>query len=362
LPENPGGYDYCPLFFSKVAATGQRAFISITDSFTNITDCGAFGNTRPSKCVHSPTKNSTMVPIYKFDSVKAYNTLNDHATLHPLVSVIDFSKAKPRSWDGATKIKINYGLYCIFLKEIKCGNLKYGCNYYDYEEGTLVFVSPGQVMQIELTGEPYQPMGYGLVFHPDLIHGTALGRQIHEYSFFGYESNEALHLSKKEREVVMDCLSKIKSELQEAVDKHSKKLIVSNIELFLNYCTRFYDRQFITREKANKGVLEKFELLLDAYFMSEKLQTVGLPTVSYCAAELHLSANYFGDLVKKETGKTAQDYIKTKIIETAKERVLNGAKPLSEVSYELGFKYQQHFTRLFKQKTGMSPNEYRRMN
>jgi AraC-like DNA-binding protein len=303
-----------------------------------------------------------MVPVYKFDSVKEYNALNDHATLHPLVSVIDFSKAKPRSWDGAKTIKLNYGLYCVFLKEVKCGDLKYGCNYYDYEEGTLVFVSPGQVMQLELTGEPYQPMGYGLIFHPDLIHGTVLGKQIKEYSFFGYGSSEALHLSDKERKTVMECLDKIKDELQGVVDKHSKKLIVSNIELFLNYCTRFYDRQFITREKANKGILEKFEQLLEDYFHTDKSVLQGLPTVSYCASALHLSPNYFGDLIKKETGKNAIDYIQTKIIEHAKEKVLDKDKSLAEVSYELGFKYQQHFTRLFKQKTGVSPNEFRRLN
>lgn len=303
-----------------------------------------------------------MIPVYKFDSVKEYNQLNDHPTLHPLVTVIDFSKAKPRSWDGAKTIKINYGLYCIFLKEIKCGDLKYGCNYYDYEEGTLVFVSPNQVMQLELSGEVYQPKGYGLIFHPDLIHGTALGRQMKDYSFFGYGSNEALHLSEKELQTVMDCLSKIKTELMGTVDKHSKKLVVSNIELLLNYCTRFYDRQFITREKANKGILEKFETLLEDYIASEKMQSIGAPTVNYCAGQLHLSANYFGDLIKKETGKTAQEYILTKLIDTAKERILEDAKPLSQVSFELGFKYQQHFTRLFKQKTGFTPNEFRRMN
>lgn len=303
-----------------------------------------------------------MIPVYTFDTVKAYNLLNDHPTHHPLVSVIDFSKAKPRSWDGAQTIKINYGFYGVFLKEVKCGDLKYGCHYYDYEEGTLVFVSPGQVMQIELTGKPYQPMGYGLIFHPDLIHGTSLGRHIKEYSFFGYDSKEALHLSERERQIVMDCLSKISAELHEAVDRHSRKLMVANIELFLNYCIRFYDRQFITREKANRGILEKFENLLDNYFVSDKLPAMGFPTVGYCAAELHLSANYFGDLVKKETGKTAQDYIQQRIIETAKERLLDDTKSLSEVAYELGFKYQQHFTRLFKQKTGLSPNEFRKQH
>jgi AraC-like DNA-binding protein len=303
-----------------------------------------------------------MIPVYKFDTVQEYNVLNNHATLHPLVTVIDFSKAKPRSWEGAKTIKINYGLYCVFLKEIKCGNLKYGCNYYDYQEGTLVFVSPGQTMQIETTGEVYQPMGYGLIFHPDMIHGTSLGKHIKEYSFFGYASNEALHLSEKERQTIMDCLSKITAELQEPVDKHSKRLIVANIELFLNYCTRFYDRQFITRENVNQGIVEQFENLLDEYFQADKLQSLGLPTVAYCAEQVHLSANYFGDLIKKETGITAQAYIQAKIVDAAKERILDHSKSLSEISYELGFRYQQHFTRLFKQKTGLSPNEYRRLN
>lgn len=303
-----------------------------------------------------------MEQLYKFETVGDYNTLNNHETLHPLVSVIDFSKAKPRSWNGNKKVKINYGLYCIFLKEVKCGDLKYGCNYYDYQKGTLVFVAPGQVMELETDGKPYQPKGYGLVFHADLLHGTTLAKQMQEYSFFAYQSHEALHLSEKERQIIMDCFSKIQFELQQAVDKHSKKLIVSNIELFLNYCTRFYDRQFITREKVNKGVLEKFEEVLNSYFLTDKPQTIGLPSVASCAGELNLSANYFGDLIKKETGKTAQDYIQSKVIDIAKERIFNINKSISEVAYELGFKYPQHFTRLFKQKTGVSPNEYRMLN
>lgn len=303
-----------------------------------------------------------MVPVYKFDTVSEYNALNNHETLHPLVSVIDFSKAKPRSWKGEKKVKINYGLYCIFLKEIKCGDIKYGCNYYDYQEGTLVFVAPGQVMEIETDGTAYQPKGYALVFHPDLVHGTSLGRHIKDYSFFGYQSNEALHLSERERQVVMDCLAKITAELQQPIDKHSKRLIVSNIELFLNYCIRFYDRQFITRDKANKGILERFEEVLNDYFESDKPQTIGLPSVAGCAAELHLSANYFGDLIKKETGKTAQEYIQLKVIEVAKEKMHDLDKSVNQIAYEMGFKYPQHFTRLFKQKTGLSPNEFRSLN
>lgn len=303
-----------------------------------------------------------MEGVYKFDTVSEYNALNNHETLHPLVSIIDFSKAMPRSWNGEKIVRINYGLYCIFLKEVKCGDLHYGKNTYDYQEGTLVFVAPGQMVTIETTGEVYQPKGSALVFHPDLIHGTTLGKHIHDYSFFGYQSNEALHISQREKKIVMDCLSKIEYELEQAIDKHSKKIIVDNIELFLNYCTRFYDRQFLTRDNVHKGILERFQNLLNEYFQTDKPQTTGLPSVSYCASELNLSASYFGDLIKKETGKSAQEYIQTKVIDVAKERVFDLNKTVSEVAYELGFKYPQHFTRLFKQKVGQSPNEYRMLN
>jgi AraC-like DNA-binding protein len=304
-----------------------------------------------------------MEKVFKFDAVAEYNALVNCETLHPLVSVIDFSKSKPWSWPGHGKtIKVNYGLYCIFLKEIKCGNLKYGCNYYDYQEGSLVFISPGQIVEVEDFGKNFQPKGYALIFHPDLIHGTALGRHIHDYSFFGYESNEALHLSERERKIVLDSFSKIEYELEHAVDKHSKRLIVSNIELFLNYCVRFYDRQFITRDNVHKGILESFENLLHTYFQSERPQTTGLPSVAWCASELNLSANYFGDLVKKETGKTAQEYIQSKLIDVAKEKIFDQSKSVSEIAYELGFKYPQHFSRLFKQRVGYTPNEYRSLN
>jgi AraC-like DNA-binding protein len=302
-----------------------------------------------------------MERTYRFNTVYEYNELNNHETLHPLVSVIDFSKAKPRSW-GEKNVRINYGLYCIFLKDVKCGDLKYGRNYYDYQEGTLVFVAPGQVMEIETDGLEYQPKGYALVFHPDLVHGTSLARCINDYNFFSYNANEALHLAERERQVVLDCFSKIEFELQQNIDKHSKKLIASNIELFLNYCERFYDRQFITRDKVNKGILEKFEEQLNGYYSSEKPQINGLPSVAYFAEELHLSANYFGDLIKKETGKTAKEYIQDKIIDVAKNKTFGTDKSVNEIAYELGFKYPQHFTRLFKQHVGCTPNEYKSLN
>lgn len=298
-----------------------------------------------------------MNDIQRFETVNDYNVFNNNETLHPLVSVVDLSKAAPRQMSS-----MYFGFYTVFLKEVKCGDLRYGKNTYDYQEGTLVFIAPGQVVTVENAGETYQPKGYALVFHPDIIHGTNLGRHINEYSFFGYQSNEALHVSERERKMVLDCFSKIGYELEHAIDKHSKKLIVSNIEILLNYCIRFYDRQFITRENIIKGTLEKFEEVLNSYFSSDKPQTIGLPSVAYCASELNLSANYFGDLIKKETGTSAQEYIQTKLIDVAKERIFNIDKSISEVAYELGFKYPQHFTRLFKQKTGQSPNEYRMMN
>jgi len=305
-----------------------------------------------------------MEKVFKFDAVAEYNSLNNHETLHPLVSVIDFSKSKPWSWPGGDSktIKVNYGLYCIFLKKVKCGNLKYGCSYYDYQEGSLVFISPGQIVEVEDFGQNFQPKGYALLFHPDLIHGTSLGRYIRDYSFFGYQSNEALHLSERERKIVLDCFAKINYELEHAIDKHSKRLIVSNIEMALDYCVRFYDRQFITRDNVLKGILEKFESLLQKYFQSEKPQTLGLPSVAWCASELNLSANYFGDLIKKETGKTAQEYLQSKVIDVAKERIFDHSKSISQIANELGFKYPQHFTRLFKQRVGQSPNEYRSLN
>ena len=305
-----------------------------------------------------------MEKVFKFDAVADYNALNNHETLHPLVSVIDFSRSKPWSWPGGDSktIKVNYGLYCIFLKEIKCGNLKYGCSYYDYQEGSLVFISPGQIVEVEDFGQNFQPKGYALIFHSDLIHGTSLGRHIYDYTFFSYQSNDALHLSERERKIVLDCFAKINYELEHPIDKHSKRLIVSNIEMVLDYCVRFYDRQFITRDNVLKGILEKFENLLQEYFQSEKPQTIGLPSVAKCASELNLSANYFGDLVKKETGKTAQEYIQSKVIDVAKEKIFDQSKSISQIANELGFKYPQHFTRLFKQKVGYTPNEFRSLN
>lgn len=298
-----------------------------------------------------------MKKVLNFDTISKYNDFNNHETLHPLVSVIDFSKAKERTGN-----KMNFGIYCIFLKEVVCGDLKYGRHYYDYQEGTLVFIAPGQFIDVENKTDLYQPMGNALVFHPDLIRGTPLAGRMNDYTFFNYNTNEALHLSAKEQHLVLDLFSKINDELQHSVDKHSKTLIASSIELFLNYCKRFYDRQFITREDVNKGILERFENLLNGYFSSDNPTEIGLPSVAYCADELNLSANYFGDLIRKETGKSAQEYIQAKIFDVAKDKLFNSDKTINEIAYELGFKYPQHFSRMFKKAAGTSPSEYRTKN
>jgi AraC-like DNA-binding protein len=298
-----------------------------------------------------------MENMRRFDTINEYNIFNNNETKHPLVSVLDISKAAPRKLS-----RMYFGLYMVFLKDVNCGDLVYGRDTYDYQEGTLVFMAPGQVAGMNSNGETYQPKGHVLAFHPDLIHGTSLGKRIQEYTFFGYQSNEALHLSERERNLVLDCFSKIDYELERGVDKHSKRLIVANIELFLDYSVRFYERQFITREHVLHGVLERFENLLNEYFKSDKPQTVGLPSVAYCAEQLNLSSNYFGDLVKKETGKTAQEYIQAKLIDTAKEKIFDGDKTINQIAYELGFKYPQHFARVFKKRVGQTPQEYRSMN
>ena len=298
-----------------------------------------------------------MENVLKLDRVEQYNDLVHYPTLHPLVSVIDFSQCPL-----CERVRFCVGFYTVFLKDVKCGDIQYGRRTYDYQEGTLVFLAPGQCVGFDNRGVKFQPKGWALLFHPDLLRGTQLGRNIRNYTFFSYESYEALHLSEQERHVVIDCLQNIAGELQHAIDKHSRTLIVSNIELLLNYSVRFYERQFTTRSDVNKDALSGFERLLSDYFRDDAPQRDGVPSVRWCAEQLHLSANYFGDLVKKETGKSAQEYIQLKVIDIAKERMFDTTKSISEIAYELGFRYPQHFTRLFKKCVGQSPNEYRTQN
>lgn len=292
--------------------------------------------------------------IRKIETITKYNELLGIETLNPLVSVIDLSKARRMRHERQT-----FGFYAIYLKEVKCGDLIYGRQHYDYQEGTVVCLAPGQVIGVEDNSETFQPKGHALTFHPELIRGTSLGSHIKEYTYFSYEVNEALHLSQQEQNIFTDCLNKIRHELEHSTDRLSKRLISANIELLLDYCLRFYERQFITRKPINHDILVRFESLLDDYFDNEKASPEELPSVKWCASELCLSPNYFGDLIKKETGRTAQEHIQLKLINTAKERLMNSTRSISQIASELGFQYPQHFTRLFKKVTGITPNEYR---
>ena len=292
--------------------------------------------------------------IINLNTIDQYNRLYGLETLHPLVAVVDLKDATI----FPTHFTLNYGVYALFLKQTRCGDLRYGRQPYDYQEGTVTSFAPGQVVEVKME-EGTRPLAQGLLFHPDLIRGTSLGKEIKQYSFFSYASNEALHLSDEEKQTYLDCLFKIKAELQRPIDKHSRRLIVRNIELLLDYCMRFYERQFTTRTTANKDVLTRFEEGLDAYFQSELPQEQGLPTVKYFADRACLSPNYFGDLVKKETGRTAQEYIQDRLINIAKEAILAETRSVSEIAYSLGFQYPQHFTRIFKKRVGCTPGEYR---
>jgi AraC family transcriptional activator of pobA len=298
-----------------------------------------------------------MEHIIKLETVAQYNNLKGVDTQHPSISVFDNSQTKALPNNS----RMHFGFYAVFLKTGKCGELKYGRNNYDYDDGTMVFVAPGQVIEIK-NEENYQPTGLALLFHPDLITGTSLGKQMSQYSFFSYDSHEALHLSVKEQQIIKDLFHKLEYELSQSIDKHSKSIITNTIELLLNYCVRFYDRQFITRENINTDILSKFENLLNDYFQTENTQDKGLPSVGYFASILNLSPNYFGDLIKKETGQSALDHIQLKLINFAKERIFDTDKSISQIALELGFKYPQHFNRMFKKNTGYTPIEYRSLN
>lgn len=297
-----------------------------------------------------------MDEILKIDTVEQYNGLFGFQTYHPLVSLVEFDKPERQG-----NYRMTVGFYGIFLKETKGCVINYGKSLYDYDDETVVSFAPGQTVGfIQIEGIP--PKSIGLLFHPDFIRGTSLGQKIKKYTFFSYEANEALHLSADERIVVTNCLSIIRTELQHAIDKHTKGLICTNIELLLDYCMRFYERQFITRQNMNLDVLSRFERLIDDYLDSELVEKNGVPSVQYFADKICLSPNYFGDLVKKETGKSAKEYIQLKMLDLAKEYLLHPEKSITQVAYKLGFQYPQHFVRFFKRYEGITPSQYRLHN
>ena len=287
------------------------------------------------------------------NSIQDFNDYQGVETLHPLVSVVHVEHT-----EHIRECMMHYGVYAIYLKENKGCRLSYGRTPYDFDEMTLTSFAPGQVVKVEPNPDVPFAKFTALVFHPDLLHRTALGRQMSRYEFFGYSSTEALHLSAQEVEVFRGVLAMIEQELHRAIDKHTRELIVSNIELLLNYCLRFYDRQFITREEINHSVVRKFMALLDDYISTKALRE-GLPTVAYFAGQCCLSNGYFGNLVRVETGRTAKDIISDHLLAHAKQLLNDEELTITMISQRLGFEYPQHFVRFFKTHTGKTPSTYR---
>ena len=279
---------------------------------------------------------------------------------HPLITIIDYSKiiGNPEHYD----VKIVTDFYMISLKSPSPKSLQYGRQYYDFEEGTMMFMSPEQVFSVGDFNEQIQYQGWGLYFHPDLISNTSLGEKIKEYNFFTYSVSEALHISEDEKQTLNELTCVIEKEYKSNIDQFSQSVIVTAIEQLLNYSQRFYGRQFLTRQKLNTDLISNFEQLVTDYFKSKLLTDKGIPTVDYFANKLNLSAGYLTDLLKKEIGKTTKEYLQIEVIERAKYKLLNSNDTVSEIAYTLGFEYPQYFNRLFKQKTGMTPLDYRQLN
>ncbi|MDG1332445.1 MAG: helix-turn-helix transcriptional regulator [Crocinitomicaceae bacterium] len=302
-----------------------------------------------------------MVDILQIKSVsQLHQFLGFEAPEHPLITII-------RKWPNVdfdfSKIKITSDLYLLSMKgKIKGTTFQYGRNSYDFEEGTLVFMSPGQIVSFADPIEELDDSGWSIVFHPDLIRRSNLGRTIGDYSFFEYGVNEALHLSDKEKGFLIELVNTIQSEINQNIDKHSQELIIQNLETILKYSNRYYDRQFYTRTNFNQDYIGQFEQFLKDYFASEELRENGIPSLKRCGDALNLSGSYLSDLLKVETGKSAKDHIHTFLINKAKMILLNSNDSVSSVAYGLGFEYPQHFSKLFKSRTGMSPSEYRVMN
>ena len=298
--------------------------------------------------------------IHLHGIAELHKLFNIGISSHPLVTVLDFSKVTEQVEQNS---KITTDFYSIIFKNYCKNTLKYGRKAIDFQDGNLICIAPNQVIEIDKEVEDREnKMGWGLFFHPDLIRSTSLNEKIKDYSFFHYEVSEALHLSDKEKNILFESVKKIDSELQENIDIHSQHIIVSTIELLLNYCSRFYGRQLITRSQTNKSIISQIELLLTQYFAVDKKKVLGLPTVKYLASHVNLSASYLSDLLKKETGKNAQEHIHLYLIESAKNSLLNSGKNINEIAHDLGFEYPQYFTKLFKQKTGKTPMEYRNLN
>jgi AraC-like DNA-binding protein len=277
---------------------------------------------------------------------------------HPLITILPVDEKMVTADYG--DITFLMDLFQISLKKGIKGNIAYGRNSYDFQDGTMVFTKPNQSMKFSAQEDFSNVSGWTVIFHPDLIRKAELVKFIDDYDFLSYDIHEALHLSDEEQNVLTDLVEKIQREFEYIIDRHSQELMVSNIKLLLDYCTRYYDRQFYTRTNLNKDLVCKFEDLLKSYYVANKQMELGVPTVKFCGRDLNMSPHYLSDLLKKETGRSAQEHIYNFIIDKAKTKLLSSSEPVSQIAYDLGFNYPNHFSKLFKSKTSMSPGEYRK--
>lgn len=292
--------------------------------------------------------------IITADTIQQYNQFFGVKTMHPQIGIIHFNRS-----ENQPTHKMTFGFYALYLVKTVGITMDYGKTNYDFDDGTVICLAPGQTIGVHrMPGGPV-PVAIGLMFHPDLLHGTALAKKMKQFTFFSYTSNEALHLSSDECAVIQNYMDNINRELEHPVDKFSRQLFVSNIEVLLNYCMRFYEHQFVTRRELNNDVLARFEQLLNEYWDSGEAKIYGLPTVKYFADKICLSPNYFGDLIKTATGKSAQERIQSKIIEMSKEAILNPRLNTKQIANMLGFQYPQHFLRFFKKRVGCTPKEFK---
>ncbi len=299
----------------------------------------------------------------KIKKVATISEMHDHfgfsTPKHPLISLLNTADFEvPKDAIGSKSV---FNLYMIAIKDRNCG-VEYGRNSLDFNEGVMVFSAPGQVYTNTKEINKGDIQGWMLYFHPDLIRNTHLAEAIDDYSFFNYDVFEALHLSEEEEQTVNDCIANIKKEYEQRIDNHSQRVIVSNLELLLNYSLRFYERQFNTRTNHSKDVVASFERELKAYYKDRNALEFGVPSIERFAENANLSKHYFSDLIKKETGRAPKDHINEYVVERAKNMLLGTEQSVSEIAYDLGFNYPHYFTRLFKSKTGQTPIEYRMEN
>ena len=294
---------------------------------------------------------------------EVYDFLPTAKLQHPLITVI---RRWPKWEVDLKQVKFTSDLYYMSMKREISGHFPYGRSSYDFQEGTMLFIGPGQVANfshaVQFAGVETKSEGWTILFHPDLIRRSRLGESIHSYTFFGYDTNEALHISEKERQFINALVDTIEAELAQNMDRHSQELIVQNLETILKYSSRYFDRQFYTRTDVNKDLVAKFDRYLRSYFDSEELEENGIPTIDQCGAALNMSGPYLSDLLRVETGRSAKDHIYAQLIERSKTALLNSGESVSQIAYQFGFAYPQNFSKLFKSKTGISPSEYRNMN